>query len=214
MKTKKTLAIIATAVMAVGLCACGGDKEETTAAAVTTEVVTTEAAGGDDVTEAAPAGEETTAEASADTPTASGSLREKTKLTVGGYTFAVGDKFADVKGNLPAEVRPSESIKPCDPNAQGEITHYYYPGCSVEVNLEDTIISVHLTRENGEGDAAFACGLTLGSSKEDVLKTIDIQLDDTEYGATYMDGQYIADFIWDDDGNVMAASATDQDLPY
>lgn len=185
---KRTAAILTAVIMAFGLSACGKKDEakETEAVSVSTE--STEAAADD-------------------------SIRGKGAVVVNGFSLSPGVKYSDIKDKLGAEVKPASSAMPCDPNARGQVTTYYFDGFCVEVNVDDVVMSIYLPGEGAANDqVALACGLKVGSSREDAVNTFGLTGTDAEleYGGTAADGDFYVSFVWD--GTISNISVTDMSI--
>ncbi len=211
---KKKIAVLVTAaMMTVSLVACGkkdDDKKTEAATQAATQAATEAVTEGDAGNETEAPTDETT-EATAQT----GDVRSKAKVVINGTEVSPGDSFTDVSGSLGAEVKPSSSAKPCDPNARGELVSHYYAGVTVEENIDHVISAIYIPGENDPSDSVkLAAGVGYGTSKDEAISAFGIAgtAEELEYGGSAQDGDFYVSFVWDDNGNVMSISVSDMSV--
>ena len=155
------------------------------------------------------ASEERTPEVAADAPFA-----EKFRFRYNGADFYVGEKFADIKDKLGKEAKPSAASKPCVPGAQ-DITFYYYPGLTIQVNFEGTVIEIALGEENAPGrDASTAGGLKLGDSIETAKKFLGEPAVQDEYHIEYTEGTASVSIYGRENEGIFIITLSDSSLPF
>ena len=228
----KTAAFLMAASMTAALVSCGSndssktsgtvsmgtaDTVKTTASAAETVPAETEPAGESKAEESKP--EESTAESSpADDRqpevAADASFKERMSIKLNDAVIYPGDKFADIKDKLGKEAKPSSKAKPCVPGAQ-EVEYFYYPGVTVQVNFEGTIISIAVSEESVPGqDGTTAGGLRLGDTRETAKKFLGKPDQEDEYQLAYNEGS-VAVRIYDrENGGIFLISVEDMDLPF
>ena len=238
----KTAAFLMAASMTAALVSCGSndssktsgtvsmgtaDTVKTTASAAETVPAETEPAGESKAEESKPEEskaeeskpEESTAESSpADDRqpevAADASFKERMSIKLNDAVIYPGDKFADIKDKLGKEAKPSSKAKPCVPGAQ-EVEYFYYPGVTVQVNFEGTIISIAVSEESVPGqDGTTAGGLRLGDTRETAKKFLGKPDQEDEYQLAYNEGS-VAVRIYDrENGGIFLISVEDMDLPF
>ena len=227
---KRTIIAAAALTALLALSACGSDDSS---AAGTVSIAGTEstAVSQADTAESSAAGDSTAAESSAAESTADEStasseelgepdvpadapFAEKTAIKYNGAVFKTGDKMADIKDKLGTEARPSEKSKPCVPDAQ-EVENCYYPGLSVQVNYEGTIINISLDESTYPGgDGSTAGGVKLGDTIEKAKKFLGTPDEEDEFGLTYKDGEKSLRVLAHDDGKIFVITLEDGSLPF
>ena len=141
------------------------------------------------------------------------SLMEKFAVKYNGVTFSVGDKFGNIKDLMGEQAKPSKMMQPCVPDSQ-EVELVYYPGMTIQVNYEDTIISVSITEEECPGrDVSIACGLRLGDDRETAKRFLG-EGEEDEYGITYKSGSMMYQVMDREKDGIFLISAYDNDLPF
>ena len=228
----KTAAFLMAASMTAALVSCGSndssktsgtvsmgtaDTVKTTASAAETVPAETEPAGESKAEESKP--EESTAESSpADDRqpevAADASFKERMSIKLNDAVIYPGDKFADIKDKLGKEAKPSSKAKPCVPGAQ-EVEYFYYPGVTIQVNFEGTIISIAVSEESAPGkDGTTAGGLRLGDTRETAKKFLGKPDQEDEYQLAYNEGS-VAVRIYDrENEGIFLISVEDMDLPF
>ena len=112
-------------------------------------------------------------------------LAEKASVVYNGITFNIGDKLGNFRDMLGDTAKESIKMQPCVPGSQ-EVELVYYPGLTLQVNYEDTVISVSITEEDAPGrDAALSCGLKLGDDRAKAKSLLGEPDEENEYALTY-----------------------------
>ena len=137
----------------------------------------------------------------------------KATFAYNGVYFSVGDKMSTIKDQLGNEAKPSATMTPCAEGAQ-DVSLYYYPGLTIQVNFEDTIISVTASEEDAPGkDAALVCGLKVGDSRETAKSLLGTPDDENDYGLSYKEGTKTLQVFYND-GTINLISSMDTALPF
>ena len=138
---------------------------------------------------------------------------QKATFAYNGMTFKVGDKIDDLREAFGEEALPSQMMTPCVDGAQ-DVELIYYPGLTIQVNYEGTIITVDITEESALGrDASLACGLKLGDTRETAKKLLGEADDENDYGLTYTDGSKNLRILYHND-EINLISSDDMSLPF
>ena len=98
----------------------------------------------------------------ADTANAETALPQEAYVLMNGVEVRVGDQIADIEDKIGEQTQPSETIQPCDPEAEDPTVEYYYPGVKITTNMDGVIAVLSLDERNGETDSAFLGTVKLG----------------------------------------------------
>ena len=237
----KLAAFVLAASMSLALASCGSSDSSNTnsgtvnipassEAAVSSEAPADSSAAESAAEAPAESTAETPAESTAETPAestaenapstdiepevpATASFDEKAKFKYNGATFTIGEKFDGIKDQLGNQAKPSSVAKPCAPDAH-DVDVYYYPGLTIQVNFEGTIIDITLSEESVPGtDATTASGLKLGDSRETAKKFLGEPSTEDEFSLSYTEGtKYLS--IYDRESGIYIISLSDTALPY
>lgn len=101
-----------------------------------------------------------------------GGFPEEVFLLMNGNEVRIGDNMADFEGKLGDEIKPSETIQPCDPNFETATVEYYFNGVQITTNEEGVIATISLDERNGETDAAFAGKVKLHDSMDGIKEVL------------------------------------------
>ena len=158
--------------------------------------------------------DESTADGGAPAVSPDAALADKGKVVLNGAAFGMGDKFADVKDKLGDQAKPPKSSKPCVPGAQ-DVEFNYYPGLTVQVNYEGTVIAATISGDDAPGrDASLAAGVKIGSSRDDVKALMGEPGSEDEFGLQYMEGDLRISIYDREDEGVFCISIEDSSLPF
>ena len=139
MKAKKIFLLALMLVMVFTFSACGGSSEP-----------------------AAEGGSESGA------PTVETAYPEGTFILMNGTEVRIGTNMADLEGKIGEELKPSETIQPCDPNLDKPTVEYYFQGVNITTNEEGIIANIMLDERDGETDSSFGGTVKLGDSIDGV----------------------------------------------
>ncbi len=165
MKLKKTLVTLAACALMLGsLTACGDKKEETTAAA-----------------------QETTAAA------------EKSEnagevfMTFNGVDVHIRADFASIKDSLGTEVKPAETIEPCDGGDYIQIMHYY-DGLTITTLRDEIVIGLEIA--DGNGAPALMGKVKVGDTPDAVKSALGDPENEDEFSLSYnIDGAQVMVYL-------------------
>ena len=142
------------------------------------------------------------------------SFKERMSIKYNGVTFYPGDKFADIKDKLGKEAMPSSRSKPCVPGAQ-EVEFYYYPGLTIQVNFEGTIINISVSEDSAPGrDASTAGGVKLGDTRETAKKFLGAPTAEDEYSLQYKEGEVTVNIYDRDNEGIFVIGIEDASIVF
>ena len=171
MKIRNCFVAAAMGIMLLGsITACGSKEEATTEAATqaNTQAATEEA------TEAASPSRDDS------------STVDEFFITFQGVDISTGMTFADIKDKLGNEVKPSETIEPCDGGDFIQIMHFY-DGLTVTTLRDEIVHSLEL-QEAGANDALIQGKLKIGDQVEEVKRILGKPENEDEYAVSYTIG--------------------------
>ena len=90
-----------------------------------------------------------------------------------GVTIGIGDNINNLKSSLGAQAAPSEIVTSCLSGEDAML--YYYPGISVETEMDGTIYYISLmdnSYSDGKEYAHTRMGITIGSDKADIWEKL------------------------------------------
>ncbi|MBQ1400851.1 MAG: hypothetical protein IIY99_00730 [Firmicutes bacterium] len=125
---------------------------------------------------------------SGDAPTAEVAFPQEVFITMNGTEVRVGDNFANVEGKIGEEVRPSETLEPCDPNFETATVEHYYDGVHITTNEEGIIATISLDIRDGETDSAFAGKVKLGDPTDSIKEVLGDPADEDDMFISYYFG--------------------------
>ena len=196
MRRRICSAILCSFFMIAALCSCSGkDNSSPEASAKNTEAVT-EAEGSAD---------------GSDNSAVTG-LAASARVTYNGVTFGTGDKASDIVASLGDQARPSDTSKPCIPDA-GEMTNYYFAGMIISASQYDVITNISFTKDYGDGtEAKTVDGIGLGSTADEIKAALGNPDYEDEYGISYNADKLSLSIVFDDDKTAMSITIEDMSI--